>query len=367
MRSYFRVDPQMVEKKLAAGYAPAQVGAFVMLLSQAEQQPQRGRFRSLGELRAAMDCKVEEAGKGAGMSKFVPFLLEQGDVVRLDDGRYYVDGWDEWQEGDWQVAERMRRVRERKNPGTKHADTARQSASRNNETGDSEVTNPQLAGQQVPTSMHADPLSTTGWTADRTAANDAAKARSELNQDPNVTATVTPDVTVPVTVGVTPDVTARDARRSAAAAAPCVAAAASDVAVSRQQQAASETAPLPLPLPPEVIRRVEELDDGCLEILAGRLLKPPERDLIRGWASTLRRRGELVPVPEILDTVRREMTRPTPEGGLPVNLAWCADAVAALARERAGPAQSLPRSVQEAIDYDQAWAKHAERLRQEGL
>ena len=36
------------------------------------------------------------------------------DVVPLPDGRYYVEGWDEWQEGDWTVAERMRRMRHRR-------------------------------------------------------------------------------------------------------------------------------------------------------------------------------------------------------------------------------------------------------------
>jgi hypothetical protein len=318
MRSYFRLDPQMVEKKLAAGYTPAQVGAFVMLLSQAEQQPQRGRFRSLVELRAAMDCMVEEAGPGAAMSKYVPFLLKQGDVVKLPDGGpYYVDGWDEWQEGNWQVAERMRRVRERKG-------------------GD---------GSPRPPVTRTDTRVVTGV----------------------VTPPVTPDVTAPVTVGVTPDVTARDARRLAAATAPIVAVAAGDVAVSRRRQAASETEPLPLPLTPEVERRAAEITEGCLEILAGRPLRRPERDLIQAWASTLRRGGELVPVPEILGVVRRQMTEPTPTGSLPAKLGWCADDVAALARERAGPAQALPRSVREAIDYDQAWAEHAERLRQEGL
>jgi hypothetical protein len=303
----------MVENKLAAGYTPMQVGAFVMLLSQAEQQPQRGRFRSLVELRAAMDCMVEKAGKAAGMSKFVPFLLERGDVVKLADGRYYVDGWDEWQEGNWQVAERMRRVRERK------------------------------SGDASPPEGVTD-LDTPAVT-------------------PAITPAVTPPVTVDVTVGVTPDVTARDARRSAAAAAPNVAAAAGGLAVGRQQQAASETAPLPLPLPPEVVRRTEELEDGCREVLA-RELKRPERDLVLAWASTLRRRGELVPVAEILDVVRREMTTPTPNGSLPANLAWCADSVAALARERAGP--SLPRPVRDSMNYDQQLAQYAEQLRQEG-
>jgi hypothetical protein len=284
----------MVENKLAAGYTPAQVGAFVMLLSQAEQQPQRGRFRTLGELRAAMDCMVEKVGKTARMSPFVPFLIDRKDVIRLDDGTYYVEGWDEWQEGNWQVAERMRRVRERKADVT--ADALPD---------DEEVTAPVTGA---------------------------------------VTGAVTPPVTVGVTVGVTPAVTpavtARDARRSAAAATPGAEApyvATELPAVSRQRQAASETAVTPLPLPPEVQERVRELDDGCGGILA-RQLRGPERDLVLRWASTLRRAGELVAVSEVLDVVAYEMRRPTPDGTLPVNLAWCADAVATLARERASPA-----------------------------
>ena len=88
----------------------------------------------------------------------------------------------------------------------------------------------------------------------------------------------------------------------------------------------------PLPLPPEVQKRVEELQDGCCEILARGQLKPRERDLVLAWASTLRRSGELVPVVEILAVVRHEMLRPTPDGNLPATLSWCADAVATLAR-----------------------------------
>lgn len=88
----------------------------------------------------------------------------------------------------------------------------------------------------------------------------------------------------------------------------------------------------PMPLSPEVRGRVEALEEGCLEILAGRRLKAFERDLVLGWASTLRRSGELVPVDEILAVVRRKMAQLTPEGTLPANLKWCADDVQALAR-----------------------------------
>lgn len=90
-----------------------------------------------------------------------------------------------------------------------------------------------------------------------------------------------------------------------------------------------------LPLSAEVRGRVEVLEEGCLEVLAARPLKPFERDLVLGWASTLRRGGELVPVDEVLAVVRRKMAGRTPDGSMPVNLRWCADDVATLARQRA--------------------------------
>jgi hypothetical protein len=69
----------------------------------AEQQPDRGRFRP----------QVLKALLGR-RKRWVPYLLEHQDLVQQEDGRLYVVGWDEWQEGDWQVAERMRRVRNRR-------------------------------------------------------------------------------------------------------------------------------------------------------------------------------------------------------------------------------------------------------------
>lgn len=98
----------------------------------------------------------------------------------------------------------------------------------------------------------------------------------------------------------------------------------------------------PLPMPPEVADRVEVLEAGCRGVLV-RPLKALERELVLGWASTLRRGGELVATAEVLELVRRRMAQPTPEGRLPVNLAWCADDVAALARERAGDGDDWTR------------------------
>lgn len=125
--------------------------------------------------------------------------------------------------------------------------------------------------------------------------------------------------------------------------------------------------PLPLPLPPGLMGRVEALRDGCLEVLAARPLRTFERDLVQGWGTTLRRDGELVPVDEVLTVVRRKMAEPTREGGLAANLGWCADDVAALARSANVTAlATLPRSVQEAVATDRMWAERAVQLRQEG-
>src|SRR5690348_14266411 len=175
----------MVEEKLKKGYTPAQIGAYVMLLCQSEQQPRRGRFRSLVELKAAMDCMVETAGASARMSQFVSHLLKQDDVERQDDGTYYPPGWDEWQEGNWQVAERMRRVREGK------AERA------------------------------AKKRGVTRTDTDAVTGTDTAPVTPEVTV-PTVTPTVTPGVTATVSVEKVDlsAVTARDARSSAAAAAP---------------------------------------------------------------------------------------------------------------------------------------------------
>jgi hypothetical protein len=126
MRSYIRFDPQKIEEMLKAGYTLAQVGAYYMLQSQAEQQPERGRFKSMGVLKAAMDCAEEVGGPKARASQHVPFLLERGDVVVLDDGSYYANDWDELQEGDIAPKERMDALRGRRGrPGDPESPGAR--------------------------------------------------------------------------------------------------------------------------------------------------------------------------------------------------------------------------------------------------
>lgn len=104
-RAYVRLDPAFYEKKLEQGYPLAAIGAYAGVLCLAELQPERGRFRDAAVLRALL---------GPSGAKQVPYLLEHGDIVVQPNGRIYVDGWDEWQEGDVTVKERMQRIRNRK-------------------------------------------------------------------------------------------------------------------------------------------------------------------------------------------------------------------------------------------------------------
>lgn len=104
MRSYIRVDPELAERKKKANYPDGAFATFCEVLCAAEHQPQRGRFQSLAILRAYLGRR----------SRWIPFLLEKKDLVLLEGGVLYVEGWDEWQEGDWLVKERMTKVRERR-------------------------------------------------------------------------------------------------------------------------------------------------------------------------------------------------------------------------------------------------------------
>lgn len=107
-RAYLRIDPAFFERKaLTQGYPAGVFSALVGTLCLAEHQPERGRFRSERLLRALL----EDYGR------HVPELIRRGDLVRLEDGRLYVDGWDEWQEGDWKVGERVARIRSRPRNG----------------------------------------------------------------------------------------------------------------------------------------------------------------------------------------------------------------------------------------------------------
>jgi hypothetical protein len=100
-RAYIRLDPAFDERK--ESYPDGPYAALVATLCLAEHQPQRGRFRS-------MDYLTRLLGK---RGRHLRYLVDHGDVTKLDDGRAYVDGWDEWQEGDWKVSERVHRIRVR--------------------------------------------------------------------------------------------------------------------------------------------------------------------------------------------------------------------------------------------------------------
>jgi hypothetical protein len=104
-RSYLRLDPHFYERKaLRQGYPPGAVAALVGCLCLAETQPERGRFR---------DRRVLSVLLGPS-ARWIPFLVDHGDLIeQAAFPRLYVDGWDEWQEGDVTVRERMERMRNR--------------------------------------------------------------------------------------------------------------------------------------------------------------------------------------------------------------------------------------------------------------
>jgi hypothetical protein len=92
-RAYLRMSPNLDQHP--------DPGGMVMLLCAANRQPQRGFFRDKAVLVRAL-----------GAARFRRFAA-RGDVQEVDGG-WYVEGWEEWQEGDLTVGERQRRIRERK-------------------------------------------------------------------------------------------------------------------------------------------------------------------------------------------------------------------------------------------------------------
>jgi hypothetical protein len=115
-RAYLRMSPNLDQH-------PDPLG-MVLLLCAAARQPTRGLFK---------DRRVLERVVGR---KRVKEMLERRDVVEVSAG-YYVEGWEEWQEGDMTVAERMRRMRARK----RHPVTPQPSPRRNGVTTDAVVEN----------------------------------------------------------------------------------------------------------------------------------------------------------------------------------------------------------------------------------
>lgn len=95
-RAYLRVDPNIDQAY------PDLRNTFVGLLCSGGRQPDRGRYR----------CR--QIAEQLHSRAFIRRCLDRGDLVELADGRLYIDGWDEWQEGDLTVAERMRRMRSKR-------------------------------------------------------------------------------------------------------------------------------------------------------------------------------------------------------------------------------------------------------------
>jgi hypothetical protein len=102
-RAYHRVDPLMDERK--SDYTPAQFGAFLKVQLVAGRQKRRGWFRSLVALRGTLP---------AAYARHVQFMVDEGDLEVHEDGSVYVDGWDQWQEGDLTVKDRMAALRNRR-------------------------------------------------------------------------------------------------------------------------------------------------------------------------------------------------------------------------------------------------------------
>lgn len=92
-KAYLRIDPDLDAKH------PDQLAEFIRLLCAANRQPRRGRFKSRAIIEALLGKRAVKA------------LIERGDV-NADDGEWVVHGWDRWQEGNLDVAARMRVIRE---------------------------------------------------------------------------------------------------------------------------------------------------------------------------------------------------------------------------------------------------------------
>ena len=93
-KAYLRIDPNL-------DATHPQPGDMVALLCAANRQPHRGRFKSAELARIVL---------GAALFRR---CVQRGDLVMEGDGMY-VPGWDEWQEGDHSVGDRMARLRARK-------------------------------------------------------------------------------------------------------------------------------------------------------------------------------------------------------------------------------------------------------------
>lgn len=101
-KAYLRIDPNLDSTHPAPG-------DMIALLCAANRQPSRGYFKS------------EEIARVALGRPLFNRSVARGDLRKNSVG-YHVEGWEEWQEGDVNVGERMRRLRERQRNGGRNAD-----------------------------------------------------------------------------------------------------------------------------------------------------------------------------------------------------------------------------------------------------
>lgn len=102
-RSYVRTFTDQAERW--AGLSDGEYRLLMELTLLAAEQHPAGRFRSVEVLRAFAPIRLR---------RHVTRLYALAHLVVLPTGEVYVDGWDEDQEGDWKVAERMARRRARR-------------------------------------------------------------------------------------------------------------------------------------------------------------------------------------------------------------------------------------------------------------
>ena len=101
-RLYLRLWADFPDRK--GGYPDRLVVTYLYAMCHALNQPRPGTFRFRAILAAYL---------GRRLAKNIPELIARGDLVERSDGSLYVDGWNEYQEGDWTSWERQARVRRR--------------------------------------------------------------------------------------------------------------------------------------------------------------------------------------------------------------------------------------------------------------
>jgi hypothetical protein len=104
-KAYLRIDP-------ALAFTHPNPALFLKAMGFANMQPCRGRFK---------DWALVVSLFGAGDAEF---LRDRNDLVQQENGVWYLDGWDIWQEGDLDVGERMHRYRNKKRAAAASPETA---------------------------------------------------------------------------------------------------------------------------------------------------------------------------------------------------------------------------------------------------